>query len=398
MQHTPFFKIIAHIFYAFIVGTVNSCAPETPVLTPFGHAPLHSVHAGDVVVCSLSQDAHVIETKNKTITPHLVIRCNQAISFTCAPDQRLYDARKHVFVPAHELHPGDLLTTNTGSTIEIETVEIINAPREVITLSLAEPHTFYITHYNICAHNEPITMIAAPVVATEVVPIIAAYTVTAVTAVYCLKPTVVAGIKKIAAWWNGTKKETEAKPSPAHATQNDHEYAQEPWMEQQSMLQGNYVLVHPQQNNGGGAPHEPPPPTPQPPPPGGDDPDPEKPPQEKLQNNDELDPEIQKLLETDEKFKKAFEFATTREKIVHFFKKVEHLFPKWLEWTKCGKNLPAQRRIIAKVIKELTKIVDTSTEGLLDEYTVLVEHLKVTAQTYIGEGIIKIRTMFIKPT
>lgn len=331
------------------LNLASAFAPETRVLVPTRTMLISSLQPKDTVLCSNSSSATVIGNRKKLYPQHVRIHTSEQHTLTCAPDQKLYNARADEFMPASQLGAGDLLTTINDTLIEIASVEIIHGPITLNRLSLTKPHTFYVSEQAICAHNEVVTMIALPA-AAEIAPIVAAYTITAATAVYCLKDTVIESAKRFVCWWKGKKQEhtsQDACPSVAQPTHGAWGHDPEEMAEDIRKVCSNPSLIALTQNNGGGTPTEPPQ-TPQPLPPGGDDPDPEEPPEQKLQNNDELDPETVNLIRETEQFKDAFNYATTDRKLEHFFENIGHGFEKMLEKRGEQTTLALRKRLSQK--------------------------------------------------
>ncbi len=100
--------------------------------------------------------------------------------------------------------------------------------------------------------------------------------------------------------------------------------------------------------------------------------------------------------ESDEKLRKAIEYATNENKLIHFFNKPKHGLDNLLDKMGGKNNIDAQKEIVNQVVTELMKLDNLPKNGEFDGILVNVAGSVIYTRGLIHEGTIKMGTMFIR--
>lgn len=299
----------------------------------------------------------------------------------CTPDQEFYLFQSHQRVFAHQLKIGDVLCAKDKKFARISYVHHVKQNLPVYLIEVKGSHTFFVGRNGILTHN-----FALPAMYIGLSAAWGAGATTGGCAGSFLGPvTIVGGI--VVGGFVGLL---------VHAVVSEHNRIGRYQLETTTPFYAVHRSGHdfeeddPFNDNGdrpviileasGGAPTPPNP---------WDDKDkwqvPHKTPPEDV--DAKIDPE---------KFRKAVEHATTVNNLNHYFGKQKHGFDKILHKMGCPKDIDIQKKLVEEILYEVHKCKDLPIEGTYKDMYIIVYDVTVCVRTYVGDGIIKISTMFCR--
>lgn len=133
------------------------CVPEgTEIITKDGPKPIEQIQIGDLV---LAKDTDTGKQAYKPVV-NLFSRENAEIYNLGIQGKTVQSTGNHPFwvigkgwVTADELAPGDLLETQTGTTVVLESVALSDTLSKVYNFEVEEFHTYYLSEFALLTHN-----------------------------------------------------------------------------------------------------------------------------------------------------------------------------------------------------------------------------------------------------
>lgn len=290
----------------------------------------------------------------------------------CTPEQEFYTSNKQ-WMPAHNLKIGDSLFSKDKIPKKISNIRFVKEPLLVYTIRVKKTHTFFVGRNAVLTHN----MLLLPFTA-GVGSAFGGGAGAGGLAASVLGPVTLAAGLLGGGLIGFIIKAVCAKKRLPHYEISYHSKAFDEASENNTEEEDDNNTLRISQSCGGCPP-----------------PDPNDPWGDKKKNKIRKNKE--KSETTDEKFRKAFEYATTPRKLEHFFKNNlhDHQFDKLLEQIGGIENIDAQMKIVEIAIKELMKSDCLPAEGKVADLSVQIMGEQVLARVYMGEGIIKLSTLFI---
>lgn len=344
---------------------------DTCIKTPTGYMAIKHIQVNDRVECfSLAKKItrSVIHTRSSIQKSCRCIVLPHQQKLIVSHDQKFYVPAVQAWKIARYLEPGEYLSNNKNELIQIQEVIDIEDAIELFELSLTGNHTFFITDQNILVHN------AAPVVAICLTWLFGGGSVefAGIGATLCALGVSI-GIK----WFADKKKKRDrdlvfdVTPGSLCATgggapdPNDPD----PWEDKDKH---NNKFPDKKPDNEPDKKH-----------------DPDKVPDQQ--------PSEQKKISDKEKFEEAVKHATTETKLTHFFENNlhDHGFNRLLNQLGGIESIDAQKKLVEQIITELMKSGNLPAEGTHGEALVSLMGETINVRLFMGEGIIKIGTMFI---
>lgn len=146
-------RTIPWLYSAIILG---GCAPETLVATPSQFNIARALQAHDHILCrtndgtTIARPLEMIKRRHVDEVVHLEFGDDE---LDVAVDQRFLIADKARFITADQLTTGHRLVNINGEPVAIDRIERRSGTYSLITLSINEFHTFFVTHQGIVLHN-----------------------------------------------------------------------------------------------------------------------------------------------------------------------------------------------------------------------------------------------------
>lgn len=133
------------------------CVPEgTEIITKDGPKPIEQIQIGDLV---LAKDTDTGKQAYKPVV-NLFSRENTEIYNLGVQGKTIQSTGNHPFwvigkgwVTADELAPGDLLETQIGDTVVLESVALSDTLSKVYNFEVEEFHTYYLSEFALLTHN-----------------------------------------------------------------------------------------------------------------------------------------------------------------------------------------------------------------------------------------------------
>ena len=134
--------------------------PETLVLTPMGPREIGSLEEGDTVISCNDQMLACRENVITKVTWHNDREVSKLATsegdFFVTPEHRFYvktSKGKHRYLKLEEMHPGDQIRMRSGNYTEVEQIIEADSVSDVVDISVAQDHNFFVTLPEILARG-----------------------------------------------------------------------------------------------------------------------------------------------------------------------------------------------------------------------------------------------------
>ena len=136
-------------------------AKGTPVLTPDGETPIEEIKAGDYV---MSRDEHNVAGKVEPMMVEQTFHGRAEVLELQIEDKKIRTTTEHPFfvkdrgwTKAGDLQPGDLLSSDLGSWIELQDVNVVEGTHDIYNFRVDRHHTYFVGGrefgFAVWAHN-----------------------------------------------------------------------------------------------------------------------------------------------------------------------------------------------------------------------------------------------------
>src|SRR5580700_6000645 len=147
-----FFFVSCVLHSALLIKTDGFVAGTLIKTTPTTYVPIEQLAINDTLVASQNnQHCPIVRATKKTADHYVKIAIDD--TYICAAyEQKFYVPAEDAWIKACDLTAGMMLATLQAD-VRVDSLSIVEEQIDIYTLTVAPPHTFSVSEYEIVAHN-----------------------------------------------------------------------------------------------------------------------------------------------------------------------------------------------------------------------------------------------------